>query len=277
VKSVLLLSWLLTGGAGYFGYTLYQQSLADARKSAQALADANASNADLSTKLSGLTQQISTLTSRLAEEREKARTPIPAPASVTVPASEVSVAPQITALLPSTITTIYGKTYTDCVLSRQTPDGISFTHSMGVAKVLFTDLDPSLAAKFGYDAAAARKYEQDEGAREAQSDALRIATVNAQKSFVPVDTVASPPDPGEQAAKQSQIAALQQQITGLQSSAQRLDDQEVAEFNSPENIYYNSEGQQEHHRTMGHSQQADDDRNRAAALQVQISNLQSSP
>jgi hypothetical protein len=267
------------GAAGYFGYISYQQARADAQLSEQALQTAKASNLDLSAKIATLTQQVSALQTQLAEGEVKAGSP-----ASTVPA--VATTTQAAVALPSSITTIYGRTYTNCVLSRMTPDGISFTHSMGVAKVLFSDLDPALAAKFGYDAAAAQKYEQDEAAREAQSDALRSQAENANKpssgavgaaDLASTAAASNPPDPGVRAAKQAQIAALENQITSLQSEAQRLEAQDVANFNSFYNIYYNSVGQVEHHSTMGHSQQAVQDRNEIVALQGQILALQNDP
>jgi hypothetical protein len=135
--------------------------------------------------------------------------------------------------IPSTIVTISGKTYTDCVLSRATPDGISFMHSLGVAKVPFSDLDPALAAKFGYDPAAAQKYEQQEAVQEQASDAQRAAAesysaTNASESdaaAVAPAASAPPPSslsPGQRQAIQQQIASLQSDIAFMQGEENKL-------------------------------------------------------
>ena len=134
--------------------------------------------------------------------------------------------------IPSTITTISGQTYTECVLSRVTPDGISFTHSMGVAKVPFTDLDPALAAQFGYDPVAAKKYEEEEAQQASESDALRQASLAASLTNNPSGNIASvatstPPAPkpslssDQRGAIQNQIAALQADINFMQSDQQK--------------------------------------------------------
>ena len=120
--------------------------------------------------------------------------------SAASPAADTALA-QLPTSIPSTITTSFGKTYTGCVMSRVTPNGISFTHSMGVAKVQFSDLDPGLAHSFGYDPVAAKKYEADELARISKSDADR-AMVEAQAK-TSVDTTnpsATAPAPSRQPA-----------------------------------------------------------------------------
>ncbi len=62
------------------------------------------------------------------------------------------------------ITTLTGKTYRDCEIVRVHPDGVSFTHATGAAKVLFEDLPAEWRARLGYDPvkAEAWKREQEE-------------------------------------------------------------------------------------------------------------------
>jgi hypothetical protein len=57
-----------------------------------------------------------------------------------------------------TITTLRGKTFRDCKIAQVHPDGISFTHRSGAAKILFTDLPASLHSKYGYDRKKADAY-----------------------------------------------------------------------------------------------------------------------
>ena len=49
------------------------------------------------------------------------------------------------------ITTLTGKTYRQCEIVRVHPDGVSFTHATGAAKVLFEDLSPVWQGRLGYD------------------------------------------------------------------------------------------------------------------------------
>lgn len=60
-----------------------------------------------------------------------------------------------------TITTLFGRTYHECQIIRVHPDGVSFTHSRGAAKVLFDDLPQGLRTRFGYDARKADAFERE--------------------------------------------------------------------------------------------------------------------
>lgn len=82
-----------------------------------------------------------------------------------------------------TLTTLNGLTYSNCVLRRVEPDGISVKHQKGLAKLYFTELPDDLRDKYGYDPAKAKDYaanvrqqqaiyqRNQEGAREAARDA----------------------------------------------------------------------------------------------------------
>ncbi len=59
------------------------------------------------------------------------------------------------------ITTLTGKTYRQCQIVRVHPDGVSFRHADGAAKVLFTDLSKEWRARLGYDADKAAAYQQE--------------------------------------------------------------------------------------------------------------------
>jgi len=274
MKVFLVLTWLGIAVAGYFGYNFYQQSLADGAVAAQNLETAKAANADLSAKVDTLTQQLSKVQRQLADARAAA---VAVPAVIPAVATPVPVAAPTS--IPATITTIYGKTYTGCALSRVTPDGISFIHSMGVAKIRFAELDPSLAATFGYDAAAAKKYELDQAAQQAQSDAARAAmeardNAAANGTAPAAGNSVAAASPVNAAANQSLIVSLQSQIATQKKEADALDAAELDAFNSYPNIYYSSTGSLEHRHTLGQSQQAVDDRAQIHAMQAQISRLQ---
>ena len=168
--------------------------------------------------------------------------------------------------------------YKGCKLIKVEADGITISHSLGIAKILFTDLPPDMRKGYGYDPVAAKKALAEQAAKNAASDAaaekLRVAQAQT-KMAIPI----SPPIVAVQNSNssqiQSQIASLQGQITELQKEADALDASKRQEFDSIPNIYQNSTHQTEHHYTMGHSQQADQDRAEIADLQVQIAKLQS--
>ena len=57
------------------------------------------------------------------------------------------------------ITTLHHKIYRQCEVVRVHPDGVSFTHANGAAKILFTDLPEAWRTRFGYNPAKAAAYE----------------------------------------------------------------------------------------------------------------------
>lgn len=59
------------------------------------------------------------------------------------------------------ITTLTGKTYRKCEIIRVHPDGVSFRHADGAAKVLFTDLSKEWRTRLGYDADKATAYQKE--------------------------------------------------------------------------------------------------------------------
>ncbi len=79
-----------------------------------------------------------------------------------------------TAYEPTTIETAQGKIYQRCKIIKRDPDGVSFAHSRGTAKVLFSDLSESMRNSLGYDARKEEAYEKDQAeARKATTQAKR--------------------------------------------------------------------------------------------------------
>lgn len=75
---------------------------------------------------------------------------------------------------PTTIETAQGKTYERCKIMKRDPDGVLFSHSKGVAKVLFSDLSEPMRNALGYDAYKADAYEKEQAeARKAAMQAKR--------------------------------------------------------------------------------------------------------
>jgi hypothetical protein len=74
----------------------------------------------------------------------------------------------------SEITTLDGRLFRECEIVRVYPDGVSFRHRTGAAKVLFNDLSPALRASLGYDPSKAQAYEKQITAkREAEAQARK--------------------------------------------------------------------------------------------------------
>lgn len=81
-----------------------------------------------------------------------------------------------------TISTLRGKKYLGCKVVRVHPDGISFTHNSGAAKILFTDLPSSMRSKYGYSPRKAAEYTRKlADARKAAAEKRRIAEEKASK------------------------------------------------------------------------------------------------
>ena len=63
-----------------------------------------------------------------------------------------------------TITTRNGKSFYDCNIVRVHPDGVSFTHRDGAAKIAFKDLPASMRQEFRYNPQAAAQYQRAQAA-----------------------------------------------------------------------------------------------------------------
>lgn len=184
MKILLCLLCLGLGAATYYYYSKDQQDATTAtaaRESAEATL--NAKIDDLNGQVDALKKKNGILSAQLTNAEKAldlARSATVATPIAPLRTDHVAVSPAAHApangaavTLPDSITTLSGHTYTGCHLSRVDPDGISFTHSLGVAKVPFTDLDPTFAAAFHYDSASAQAYQSQEEKRQAESEALR--------------------------------------------------------------------------------------------------------
>lgn len=104
-----------------------------------------------------------------------------------------------------TIDTLYGKSYRDCHIVRVHPDGVSFRHATGAAKVLFTDLSDKWRRKFGYDPKKADAY------------AREIATARAE-------------DQARQALRYKQMAEAQQRAHEMRMARVRAAERQAAAY-----------------------------------------------
>ncbi len=64
------------------------------------------------------------------------------------------------------LTTLHGRTYRECRISQVHPDGVSFFHANGAAKVLFSDLSDTWKKKFGYNPQRAEEYQRELATRQ---------------------------------------------------------------------------------------------------------------
>lgn len=71
------------------------------------------------------------------------------------------------------ISTLTGKTYRQCEIVKVHPDGVSFTHANGAAKVLFTDLSAEWRVRLGYDPVKAKAYQREQEERRQQQAGIR--------------------------------------------------------------------------------------------------------
>lgn len=71
------------------------------------------------------------------------------------------------------LTTLSGKSFRQCEIKRVQPDGITFTHATGAAKILFTDLSPEWRSKFGYSPAKAAAWKEEQEAEKRRQQAAR--------------------------------------------------------------------------------------------------------
>jgi len=122
----------------------------------------------------------------------------------------LAVAPSLMAL---DITTLDGKIYKDCEVSRVFPDSICILYSGGGARVKFSNLSEPLQTKFGYNAEQSAAFERAERAREERERAAlaaQRAQMAAQKRAAALAATQQPtvPPTGTGAVTGSEHAAV---------------------------------------------------------------------
>ncbi|MCB1279492.1 hypothetical protein [Prosthecobacter sp.] len=111
----------------------------------------------------------------------------------------------------TTIETAQGKVYQQCKILKRDPDGVSFTHSKGTAKVLFTDLSESQRNILGYDAQKADAYEKERAdARKEAEEARRARETKIAEAMIAARA---------RYAAQQPIVLMQQPFGGFTSLA----------------------------------------------------------
>ena len=99
------------------------------------------------------------------------------------------------------ITTVDGKTYRDCRVSRVDPDGICVLWSSSGARIKFANLPEPVRAQYGYDPEKAGAFERSEAARlEAERNALA-----AQRQLKAIESQRRSPTAGPTQPPNSQL------------------------------------------------------------------------
>jgi hypothetical protein len=90
---------------------------------------------------------------------------------------------------PTTIETAQGKIYQRCKIIKRDPDGVSFAHSKGTAKVLYSDLSESMRNALGYDARKEEVYEKEQAqARKEAAQARRDRETKLAEAMIAART-----------------------------------------------------------------------------------------
>ena len=84
-----------------------------------------------------------------------------------------------------TITTRSGKSFHDCKIVRVYPDGVSFTHRTGAAKIAFKDLPASMRQEFRYDPQQAAAYQREQAAaRKEEQQRRKLQEIVMQETLM---------------------------------------------------------------------------------------------
>jgi hypothetical protein len=151
---------------------------------------------------------------------------------------------------------------------------VSIMYDGGIGRVALADLPPEVQKRFNYDSAKSKAALDAEASRVAASD--QMASVQMAKDNAAAQqqsTPASAPSPSSAPPRQpsshaAEIAQLRAQIAALNQAADAADAPPTAAYNS--SVYTSQNGQLEHRYTRGHSQEASDDRAKAAQFQRQL-------
>ena len=113
------------------------------------------------------------------------------------------------------ITTREGKTYYDCQVMRIYPDGVSFAHRNGAAKIAFADLPETLRTEFRYDPKVEAEYQKEQAAlRKAEEERQRQQEIVMQERLMEARMAEA-----SYLATASRIATTPSTITGAQTPA----------------------------------------------------------
>jgi len=112
-----------------------------------------------------------------------------------------------------TITTRDGRSFYQCKVMRVYPDGVSFTHRNGAAKIAFADLPEILRTEFRYDPKAEAEYQKEQAAlRKAEQERQRQQEIVMQEQLMEARMAEA-----SYLASASRIASTQATTAGAQT------------------------------------------------------------
>ena len=117
------------------------------------------------------------------------------------------------------ITTVSGRSYQQCQVIKVTPDGVTFRHSHGIAKVLFSDMTENAQKAFGYDEGKEKAFQEQQVKERAEkkeiakqkTQAAAKAYAEARQAQLESQTLLA-----MQRAANAQVLAVQQQQQQMQ-------------------------------------------------------------
>lgn len=80
------------------------------------------------------------------------------------------------------ITTLQGRTFRQCEIVRVHPDGVSFRHATGAARVMYSDLSPEWRSRLGYDPEKAAAHLQEQKAQAEKREEARRARAAVEEA-----------------------------------------------------------------------------------------------
>ncbi len=127
------------------------------------------------------------------------------------------------------ITTRDGRSFHECKVMRVYPDGVSFTHRNGAAKIAFKDLPENLRREFRYDPKVEAAYQKEQAAlRQAEKERQKQQEIAMQEKLMEAQMAEA-----SYLAAARQIAAAQSPATSSMSLALPGEKLSVTSFQTP--------------------------------------------
>jgi hypothetical protein len=169
---------------------------------------------------------------------------------------------------------VKGKTYHNVQIKGLDDAYASIIYDGGIGRVALADLPPDVRKRFSYDPAKSKAALDAETSRLEASDQIAARQMikdnaAAQQQSRAVSAPAASPSPKPLPSSHGvEIAQLRGQIAALNRAADAADTEPATAYNNSR--YTSQNGQLEHHYSKGHSQEASDDRAKAADLQRRL-------
>jgi hypothetical protein len=134
-------------------------------------------------------------------------------------------------LAAADVTTTSGRSFKNCTVLQVNPDGVTFRHSKGLARVLFSDMTPSAQKAFGYDADKEADYRKQQAEERAQKRELaRQQAEAAAKAYAAAQQAAME----NRTHRALQTAALLQAVVELTPWAYRTTSRPLTVATTPD-------------------------------------------